>query len=465
VVEFWLNGEPGGNGARMSDVAIRVAELCKQYRIGARQKGFDTLRETLTTAAAAPFRKLRAKSPSTNGHSANGNCIWALKDVSFEVKQGDVVGIIGRNGAGKSTLLKILTRITEPTSGYADIKGRVASLLEVGTGFHPELSGRDNILLNGAILGMKKAEIERKFDEIVAFSEIEKFIDTPVKHYSSGMYLRLAFAVAAHLEPEILLVDEVLAVGDASFQRKCLGKMGDVARQGRTVLLVSHNMASINRLSDNVVWLKDGVLQEFGDSESVIANYLSSDIRESAEVSFAGAGEAEPGSEYVRLLASRIKSRTGEITTTLDNRFEFSIEVDYKILRPVKNVRIGITLTAQDSTVVLSSKDTDHHDDGIERPPGTYSGRCTIPGEFLNNGQYSVSIGCDTPMIQTHFFVDRLLAFHIEQIGGANSHITDRRPGFIRMKLAWETERVDRVVGGSESPAQEAYRTSARELA
>ena len=220
-----------GLGIKMTDIAIRVENLSKQYRIGGPQARYKTIRESLTETVQAPFRRL-ASVVRGQSSAVTNETIWALKDVSFEVKRGEVVGISGRNGAGKTTLLKILSRITEPTEGYAEIHGRVGSLLEVGTGFHPELTGRENIYLNGAILGMKRAEIERKFDEIVAFAEIEKFIDTPVKHYSSGMYVRLAFAVAAHLEPEILLVDEVLAVGDARFQKKCLGKMGEVSAQG-----------------------------------------------------------------------------------------------------------------------------------------------------------------------------------------------------------------------------------------
>ncbi|MGC8960577.1 MAG: ABC transporter ATP-binding protein, partial [Chloroflexia bacterium] len=244
----------------MTDVAIRVEGLSKRYRIGQREP-YRALRDVLARGLAAPFRAtasvFRRSGPNGNGIRGE-NYIWALKDVSFEVKRGEVVGVIGRNGAGKTTLLKILSRITEPTEGYAEIHGRVGSLLEVGTGFHPELTGRENIYLNGAILGMKKAEIDKKFDEIVAFAEVEKFIDTPVKRYSSGMYVRLAFAVAAHLEPEILLVDEVLAVGDAAFQKKCLGKMGDVAKGGRTVLFVSHQMNSIRKLCDRCIWLDAG---------------------------------------------------------------------------------------------------------------------------------------------------------------------------------------------------------------
>lgn len=257
----------------MSNVAIRVERLSKKYRLGRRQSGskYRTLSESLLEWANAPWRRLSRKD-----HRHPENIVWALKDVSFDVQQGEVMGIIGHNGAGKSTLLKILSRITEPTEGSVDLYGRVGSLLEVGTGFHPELTGRENIYLNGAILGMKRAEIERKFDEIVSFAEVERFIDTPVKHYSSGMYLRLAFAVAAHLEPDILLVDEVLAVGDAQFQKKCLGKMGQVAQQGRTVLFVSHNLAAISSMCKTVLVLESGRLKLKGSTAQSIDYYQSS---------------------------------------------------------------------------------------------------------------------------------------------------------------------------------------------
>lgn len=254
----------------MSDVAIRVENLSKRYRIGQRE-GYLALRDVLARGLKAPFRLLK-RDPQNLSRRSN-EYIWALKDVSFEVKRGEVVGIIGRNGAGKTTLLKILSRITEPTEGYAEVRGRVGSLLEVGTGFHPELTGRENIYLNGAILGMKKREIDRKFDEIVAFAEVEKFIDTPVKYYSSGMYVRLAFAVAAHLEPEILLVDEVLAVGDIRFQRKCIGKMHEVSREGRTVLIVSHNMDIIRLLCQQIILLNEGKLIFWGDTDKGIREY------------------------------------------------------------------------------------------------------------------------------------------------------------------------------------------------
>jgi lipopolysaccharide transport system ATP-binding protein len=291
----------------MSDIVIRVENLSKQYRIGGPQGRYKTIRESLTEAVQAPFRRL---SSVVRGQSSavSNETIWALKDVSFEVKRGEVVGIIGRNGAGKTTLLKVLSRITEPTEGYAEIYGRVGSLLEVGTGFHPELTGRENIYLNGAILGMKKAEVEGKFDEIVDFADVEKFIDTPVKHYSSGMYVRLAFAVAAHLEPEILLVDEVLAVGDVAFQRKSLGKMKDVTEEGRTVLFVSHNMASIEQLCDRAILLQAGNLVLSGDPYSVIRHYLTqtnSDVMQASVDLAKHPGRvrgAKPVFEKVRLL-------------------------------------------------------------------------------------------------------------------------------------------------------------------
>jgi len=259
----------------MSNLAIKVENLSKQYRIGGPQERYRTFRDTLMNGIVSPFRKTRdlIRGVHTGAAGLTEN-IWALKDVSFEVEKGEVVGIIGRNGAGKTTVLKILSRITEPTEGHAEICGRIGSLLEVGTGFHPELTGRENTYLNGAILGMRKAEIDRKFDQIVAFAEIEKFIDTPVKHYSSGMYVRLAFAVAAHLEPEILLVDEVLAVGDVAFQKKCIGKMGNVAQEGRTVLFVSHNMAAIQSLCPSAMVLSEGVLRFRGSSMDAISQYL-----------------------------------------------------------------------------------------------------------------------------------------------------------------------------------------------
>jgi ABC-type polysaccharide/polyol phosphate transport system ATPase subunit len=290
--------------------AIRVENLTKEYRIGLRQPGgYTTLREALTSAVAAPFRKLRSGGRlGANGQKSNDTFL-ALKDVSFEVNPGEVVGIIGRNGAGKSTLLKILSRITEPTRGRVEVRGRMGSLLEVGTGFHPELTGRENICMNGSILGMSFREIERKFDEIVAFAEIDQFLDTPVKRYSSGMYIRLAFAVAAHLEPEILVVDEVLAVGDVAFQKKCLSKMEDVSHNGRTVLFVSHNMGAIQRLCGRCIYLQQGNLIGIGSKTDVIASYLASDVKQGSVGSWIDLSQVKrKGNGEARFIALNYKS-------------------------------------------------------------------------------------------------------------------------------------------------------------
>ncbi|MEX1245573.1 MAG: ABC transporter ATP-binding protein [Thermoanaerobaculia bacterium] len=306
----------------MSDIAVRVQGLAKEYHIGIRTERYKTLRDSLAALASAPARWLRRR------HGAGDERFWALRDVSFDVHAGEVVGIVGRNGAGKSTLLKILARITEPTSGSAEIHGRVGSLLEVGTGFHPELTGRENIFLNGAILGMRRAEIDRKFDEIVAFSEVEKFIDTPVKRYSSGMYLRLAFAVAAHLEPEILLVDEVLAVGDADFQKKCLGKMGDVAREGRTVLFVSHNMAAVQALCSRAILLRQGAVALDGSTGDVLREYLGY-LHASAARAFDNNPERR-GDGAVRLTGARVLDGEGHPVERLVAGTPMTLEFSYE---------------------------------------------------------------------------------------------------------------------------------------
>ena len=290
----------------MNDVVIRAEGLGKKYNLGVRKKSF---RESMVDLASAPVQRARKLlSRQSAGEEGDDSIMWALRDASFEIRQGEVVGLIGRNGAGKSTLLKILSRITEPTCGWADIDGRIGSLLEVGTGFHPELSGRENIFLNGAILGMPKAEIERKFDEIVDFCQLEKFLDTPVKHYSSGMYVRLAFAVAAHLEPEILMVDEVLAVGDARFQKKCLNKMEDISHSGRTVIFVSHNMSAVTRICQRAILLEEGRVVASGESHDIVSAYLrggagTTGVREWPDISRA------PGGKFCRLRKIRARDR------------------------------------------------------------------------------------------------------------------------------------------------------------
>jgi lipopolysaccharide transport system ATP-binding protein len=418
----------------MADVVLRAERLCKAYWVGAATRRHDTLRDHVVESARSLFRPAAWRREKRTR-------FWALRDASFELGSGDTVGIIGRNGAGKSTLLKILSRITEPTSGQAEIRGRIGSLLEVGTGFDRELSGRENIYLSGAILGMKKAEIDRKFDEIVAFAEVDGFLDTPIKHYSSGMYVRLAFAVAAHLEPEILMIDEVLAVGDAAFQRRCLGKMGEVARGGRTILFVSHNMAAVTRLCRRALWLHDGRIVAYGDTEDVVSRYLAAGVSEAGEITFPDDPDGAPGSEYVRLRAVRTRSAGGRLATSLDARHPFTVEIEYRVLRRVSNLRVGLRLTAHDGVVVLQSTDADGSETP-ERAPSTYVSRCTIPGEFLNYGQYFVSVGSDLPMVQSQFFVDRALAFRIEQTGGAGGHLPDHRPGLVRAMLPWLVERI-----------------------
>ncbi len=322
----------------MSDVAIQIEGLSKQYRIGVRET-YPTIRDAVVRAVTTPFNQLRSWA-SGSLNAVGPNWIWALQDVAFEVKQGDVIGIIGRNGAGKSTLLKVLSGITEPTSGYADIHGRVGSLLEVGTGFHMELTGRENIFMNGALLGMRRHEIKRKFDEIVDFSEIEAFLDTPVKRYSTGMYMRLAFAVAAHLDPEILVVDEVLAVGDAAFQKKCLGKMSDVARQGRTVLFVSHNLSTIQALCRKTLWLNRGQVIDIGPTSEVVHRYLKAAM--AAEADPVAERQDRKGDGSVRVRAIRIESANGQ--SVIQSTSPLRVTIDYVSDAPLRHPRFVVEL-------------------------------------------------------------------------------------------------------------------------
>jgi len=419
--------------------SIEIEALSKRYYLGTGGNGYRTLRETIVDACAAILPARAERKPRES------EPFWALRDVNCQISPGDVVGIIGGNGAGKSTLLKILSRITKPTTGRVTLRGRVGSLLEVGTGFHPELSGRENIYLAGVVLGMSRREVARKFDEIVEFAEMSQFLDTPVKRYSSGMYVRLAFAVAAHLETEILLVDEVLAVGDINFQRKCLGKMSQVSRVGRTILFVSHNMGAITRLCRQAIWLEAGRVRQMGPVEDVVAGYLASGTREQGEVIYQDNGSPAPGSEYVRLRAIRVRDRSDSINAAIDIRYPFTLEVEYEVLRPSEDLRVGVRLTAHDGTVLISSTDRDDADPHapIMRTPGVYVSRCTIPGDFLNAGQYFVSVGADFPMLQSHFLVDQGLAFRIEQTGGAGGHVSDGRAGLLRMRLPWDANKLN----------------------
>jgi len=424
----------------MSDIAIRTENLGKVYRIGENRGGYKTLRETIGNTFSAPFRHLSRNSQDSNLNPQSG-CIWALKDISLGVKHGEVVGIIGRNGAGKTTLLKILSRITEPTEGWAEIRGRVGSLLEVGTGFHPELTGRENIYMNGTILGMRKAEIHRKFGEIVAFAEIDKFIDTPVKRYSSGMYVRLAFAVAAHLEPEILLVDEVLAVGDVAFQKKCLGKMGDVASEGRTVLFVSHNMGAVNRLCERTFWLDHGQLITNGPTGEVISKYLTSESAIAGQKHWPK-GMANPGVEELRIFSVRVLNNQGETTSHLSITQPFRIEIHCRIIKPLPCCRIGFLLSTVEGIPVFEAYDADDERYTMRRESGNYVARCELPPQLLNPGRYVVSVNAGMPHIKNLAFLEGALAFTIEDTGAVGSHMDSKRLGVIRPKLKWECEEV-----------------------
>ena len=430
----------------MSDVAIRAKGLGKKYRIGRRER-YRTLRDTLANAAAAPVRWVRSLAtpgPRVGDHGET-DMIWALEDASFEVAHGAVLGIIGRNGAGKSTLLKILSRITEPTTGRAEIRGRVGSLLEVGTGFHPELTGRENMFLNGAILGMKKAEVAAKFDEIVAFAEIEKFLDTPVKHYSTGMYMRLAFAVAAHLEPEILVVDEVLAVGDARFQRKCLGKMSEVSGAGRTILFVSHNMTAIQALSQHVLWLADGRVRGLGEAHAVVVDYL----REGSEMVNERAWdspETAPGNDQIRLHSVRIVSPDRLPPDQMDIHTPFAIEFAYWNLDPGLKLNLSVMVHTQEGVcafVTASTVEPSWH--GKPFPTGLFRSTCHVPRDLLNDNVYRVTLLFVKDSTTVLHVEEGLLSFEIHDSLHGRDEWYGKWQGVVRPALGWTTERIEEL--------------------
>jgi lipopolysaccharide transport system ATP-binding protein len=405
----------------MSDIAIRTNQLGKRYRLGR-----TTSATTMIESARDTFARLRQLEPDRKRE------FWALRDVTLEVPRGEVLGLIGRNGAGKSTLLKLLTRITEPTEGTAEIRGRVGALLEVGTGFHPELTGRDNVYLNGAILGMRRNEISARFDEIVEFSGVERFIDTPVKRYSSGMYLRLAFAVAAHLEPDVLLVDEVLAVGDAAFQRKCLGKMDEVARQGRTVVFVSHFMHFIQRLCSSCALIQDGQLRTVGPSAPVIAKYLNS-LAEGRETGSAARDRDGP----VELIRFFVSDQRGELRTTFDKEESVRVTLEYRVNVPLEGVHVGLWLLTSDSHVVTSSYDTDSEPDLARlREPGFYRSTVEVPGSFLNAGAYGVRLLVFVPNTPTKYVDDSSLFLEVTD----EEQAWDHRVGAIVPFFDWSVD-------------------------
>ncbi len=419
--------------------AIRVENLSKLYRLGSRRKGYNTLRESLAGAVnpLAWARRLRRARPA-EGEAAN--TLWALKDVSFEVRQGEAVSVIGRNGAGKSTLLKAISRIVEPTSGRIEIRGRVGSLLEVGTGFHHELTGRENIFLNGAILGMTRREITAKFDAIVDFSGVEKFLDTAVKYYSSGMYVRLAFAVAAHLEPEVLIVDEVLAVGDAQFQKRCLGKMQEVSSSGRTVLFVSHNMAAVAELTRTCVLLDQGRLAGVGTPPEMIECYLKQQTSLSGERVWPA--EAAPGDERLRLLAVRTLGADGAAASGVSIEEPLDVEVEYEVVGNRQQVNVALSAFhgghAYAFAVNNNRENLELPEGGLE--PGRYRTVCTVPGNFLNEGTYRLDVFLVRD--QKPVAHEEALTVTVRDTGFLRCGYVGVWPGPLRPMMPWKTERV-----------------------
>jgi lipopolysaccharide transport system ATP-binding protein len=428
----------------MSEPIIAVENLGKRYRIRhQRKERYVALRDVLAEKFAAAFRRLRhplAQTSSPGSQPATED-FWALRELSFQIKEGEAVGIIGRNGAGKSTLLKILSRITDPSTGQIRIKGRVASLLEVGTGFHPELTGRENIFLNGSILGMTRVEMKRKFDEIVAFAGVERFLDTPVKRYSSGMYVRLAFAIAAHIDPEILIVDEVLAVGDAEFQKKCLDRMESVGSSGRTVLFVSHNMQAVTRLCRRAILLDHGRVKRDGPAHEVASAYMN------PEHGSLGAREwpdraLAPGDDVTRLRAVRVRSAEGEIVSSTDIRQPVAVEIEFEVLKPGHVFHPHFGLWNEEGLLIFVANDVDPKWQGRKRPPGRYLSTGWIPGNFLAEGALSVAVTLMTLEPEhSHTDVMDTVMFHV--VDPLSAKDTSRgeyprpMPGVLRPKLEW----------------------------
>ena len=410
--------------------AIRINELSKRFRLTAAPRGHRNLAETVSDAAAGFARRFTRRGSSATTETD----FWALKDVSFDIEPGEVVGIIGRNGAGKSTLLKILSRIVEPTGGRIEVRGRMSSLLEVGTGFHPELSGRENIYLNGSVLGMSRREIARKFDEIVAFAEVERFLDLPVKRYSSGMYVRLAFAVSAHLEPEILVVDEVLAVGDQQFQDKCLGKMRDVGRSGRTILFVSHNMTAIQNLCGRVVVLAGGKVVKQAAPSEAIGTYLNQSDQLAAEWLDDRPAAA---ADRVRFTAVRVRDSAGRVSAQLDPRHPFDIEIEYAVSEP-SSCQIAFRLNRDDGLTVLTTGDGDR--DWLftrPRPAGQYRGTVRIPGHFLAPGRYHLLVAANQYAERGFDLLESVLNFEVNAAGSLKQ--MEDRLGVVLPVLDWDT--------------------------
>ncbi len=432
------------------NTAITVEHIGKRYRIGKQEEPHDSISKAFFSLLGSPVKNYR-KYRSLYKFDDAGNdpdievdgIVWALKDISFEVKRGEVMGIIGRNGAGKSTLLKILCRITTPTRGHAEIKGRISSLLEVGTGFHPELSGRDNIYLNGTSLGMKRREIKDKFDEIVDFSGVEKFIDTPVKRYSSGMKVRLAFSVAAHLEPELLIIDEVLAVGDADFQKKCLTKMENVGEQGRTVLFVSHNMEAVTRLCNRAIFLDNGKVANEGPAHKIVSAYLNSNSGTSAAREWTDQ-KAAPAGPVARLRSVRVKTEDGQVADTCDIRLPIRLEMEYDVLKAGFILLPHFSVSNGYGQCVFITVDQDNKWRGQTRPIGRYTSTAWIPGNLLSEGKIYINCNCITLNPDEVQFIEKnAVSFQVIDTLDGNSARGDYSKdmaGVVRPLLKWTTE-------------------------
>ncbi|MGI8997317.1 MAG: ABC transporter ATP-binding protein [Pyrinomonadaceae bacterium] len=419
---------------------VKIENVSKRYRIGGLHPGFFTFRDMLGGVITAPFKRLR-DSASSDGRQI----LWALKDIDLTVQPGELIGIIGHNGAGKSTLLKILSRITKPTTGQVALYGRVGSLLEVGTGFHPELTGRENVFLSGAILGMSRVEIARKFAEIVAFSEIEQFIETPVKFYSSGMYVRLAFSVAAHLEPEILIMDEVLAVGDAAFQQKCLDKMHEIRQQGRTIFFVSHNMPAITRLCRRALLMERGQIVGDGLPQQVVNDYLRSSWQTGAERDWTDDAQA-PGNEIARLCRVRVRTEDDETVSAVDIRRTFGVEVTYDVLASGHILSPVLEFVNEAGTQVFSTHDTGTEWRRQPRPAGRYTSIVWIPGNLLAEGSLvaHISLMSHFPTTRMHAHSRNAVAFQVidNQAGdSARGDYLGPLPGVMRPLLEWTTQK------------------------
>lgn len=419
--------------SKREEPIIEIKHLSKQYSIGM-DKTYKTLSESFVSAVRHPLKALKDCSRSNN-------TFWALKDVNFEVEKGEVIGIIGKNGAGKSTLLKILSRITYPTEGEVRVHGRIGSLLEVGTGFHPELSGRENIYFNGAILGMKKKEIDEKFDEIVKFSGVEKFLDTPVKRYSSGMQVRLAFSVAANLDPEILVVDEVLAVGDASFQKKCLGKMEDVSKGGRTILFVSHNMKAIRNLCTKVIWLRDGQVVDSGETNEIIDRYLIESLKAGSVNDVKKLIQQLPEDPAFKLIDVKV-AQNGNITDTFLNGYPIDIEIEYEVLQLTSGLRIYFDLIDNDQNILIR---TFHDEDNNSIPimiPGSYISKAKIPANLLSPIDYELIIRSTIFNVRSCTEGGIAIPIHIEQSNNVNrAYPYDTIRSKLQPSIYWVTSK------------------------